>query len=147
MTRVHGTCVAIDGKAVLLRGSSGSGKSDLALRLIDEGAVLVADDQIELQRERNELIASAPPTIVGRMEVRGIGVLPMASVDSVRVAMVVELVTSDRVARLPEPCRCTIEGVELPVVALAPFEAAAAAKVRLALRAVGDTHDSARKTG
>ncbi|MEC8388619.1 MAG: hypothetical protein VX098_10900, partial [Pseudomonadota bacterium] len=60
MERVHGTCVAIDGAGVLLRGPSGSGKSDLALRLIDGGATLVGDDQLELSRVNDRLVARAP---------------------------------------------------------------------------------------
>ncbi|HAQ33260.1 MAG TPA: serine/threonine protein kinase, partial [Rhodospirillaceae bacterium] len=75
MTLIHGTCVALNGVTVLLRGPSGSGKSDLALRLIDGGGRLVADDQtlVEIQGER--LVATAPETIAGKMEVRGVGVL------------------------------------------------------------------------
>src|SRR3546814_17418763 len=77
MLRVHATCIAIDGRGILLRGPSGSGKSDLALRLIDGGALLVADDQVILTEADGELTASAPATTAGRMEVRGIGVVDM----------------------------------------------------------------------
>ena len=70
---VHATCVAIGDRAVLLCGPSGSGKSDLALRLIDGGAQLVADDQVVLRAEGGRIVARAPEALAGRMEVRGIG--------------------------------------------------------------------------
>src|SRR5690348_6821760 len=71
---VHGTAVAIDGEAVLLLGPSGAGKSDLALRLIETGAQLVADDQAELRRSGSLILVSAPAAIFGLIEARGIGI-------------------------------------------------------------------------
>src|SRR5262249_13386596 len=68
MVLVHGTTVALQGEGVLLRGPSGSGKSDLALRLIDGGARLVADDQTEIERTPNGLMACSPATIAGKIE-------------------------------------------------------------------------------
>ena len=133
MILVHGTTVALDGEGVLLRGPSGGGKSDLALRLIDGGARLVADDQTELARSPNGLIARSPATIVGRIEVRGVGILKAPSVPSAPVRLVVDLVAPDRVERLPEPRFCEYLQCSLPVLALAPFEAATPAKIRLAL--------------
>ncbi len=78
---VHATAVAIEGEAVLLRGPSGSGKSDLALRLIDGGAQLVADDQTLLRRAGGRVLASAPPAIAGLLEVRGVGVVRVEAAD------------------------------------------------------------------
>lgn len=130
---VHATCVACSGRAVLLCGPPGSGKSDLALRLIDGGALLVADDQVVLRAAGDEIVASAPATIVGRMEVRGIGIVAVPHVAAAPVALVVDLEQAGAVARLPEPARRTFLGVSLPLIALAPFEASAAAKIRLAL--------------
>ena len=72
--QVHGTCIAIDGAGVLLRGPSGCGKSDLALRLIDGGAVLVADDRVSLEARAGDLVASAPDALAGLLEVRGVGI-------------------------------------------------------------------------
>jgi HPr kinase/phosphorylase len=132
---MHGTTVAIDGRAVLLRGPSGSGKSDLALRLIDAGARLVADDQSELRRDGDAILVSAPATIAGLIEARGIGLLRLDAVAVAPLAMVVDLVAPDAIERLPEPCKEAILGVSVPVVALAPFEASAVAKLRLALTA------------
>jgi serine kinase of HPr protein (carbohydrate metabolism regulator) len=136
MALIHASCVEIDGSAALLRGAPGSGKSDLALRLIDSGARLVADDQVEVVAIRGELIASAPDTIAGLVEVRGLGVvrLPDAKfTPRARLSLVIDLGPSAAVARLPEAAAVTIEGVTLPLLVLAPFEASAPAKVRLAL--------------
>lgn len=135
MIRVHGTSVALDGEGVLLRGPSGCGKSDLALRLIDEGARLVADDQTELRLEDGDIAMSAPATIAGQMEVRGLGLVRVPCVAAAPLRMVVDLVPSAEVDRLPEPSACILLGRSVPRLALAPFEASVAAKLRLALRA------------
>jgi HPr kinase/phosphorylase len=131
---LHATTVEIAGAAVLLRGPSGSGKSDLALRLIDEGARLVADDRTLLRREGEILIASAPETIAGRIEVRGVGILEVPTVATAPVRLVVELVAPDAVERLPEPSFAEYLGISLPLLAVAPFEASTPAKLRLAVR-------------
>jgi serine kinase of HPr protein (carbohydrate metabolism regulator) len=135
----HATTVAIGGRGVLLRGASGSGKSDLALRLIDAGARLVADDQSELWRDGKAVLVRAPATIAGLIEVRGLGIVHLASLPVAKLALVVDLVAPDAVERLPEQRSEAILGVSLPLVALAPFEASAPAKLRLALAiAAGD---------
>ena len=135
MTLMHGTCVELDGAAVLLRGPSGSGKSDLALRLIEAGACLVADDQVSLQARHGVLIAAAPAAIAGRMEVRGLGIVAVRHVAEARLALVVDLVPPPAVERLPEPADVELAGIALPLLKLAPFEASAVAKLRLALKA------------
>ena len=133
---VHATTVAIDGRAVMINGPSGSGKSDLALRLIDRGFTLVSDDQTLVRREGERLIASAPPTIAGKIEVRGIGILDVHRVSDVPVALLVEL-TSD-IQRLPDDAReRPILGVPLPLVSIDAMTASAAAKVALALDRLG----------
>jgi Ni2+-binding GTPase involved in maturation of urease and hydrogenase len=131
MIRVHATCVAIDGRAVLLLGPPGSGKSDLALRLIDRGAVLVADDQVELTRVGDGVFAAAPATIAGLIEVRGVGIVEQPAVAGVPVAMAFDLAALPE--RLPEPTTREFAGVALPVVALVAFDASAALKVEAAL--------------
>ncbi len=132
--RIHATCVALDGRGVLLRGPSAAGKSDLALRLIDGGAVLVADDQVLLDASNGVLYARSPENIAGLLEVRGVGIVPVPHAPQCAVALVVDLVAHDEIDRLPEPQSCTLAGVPLPLLALNPFEASAAAKLRLALR-------------
>lgn len=134
MIRVHGTAIALGSEGILLRGPSGAGKSDFALRLIDQGACLVADDQTELRREGDDIIMSAPATIAGQMEVRGLGIIALPSLASAPLRLVVDLVPSAEIERMPAPRDCNFLGCTIPAVALAPFEASAPAKLRLALR-------------
>jgi serine kinase of HPr protein (carbohydrate metabolism regulator) len=129
---LHASTVAIGGQAVLITGISGSGKSDLALRLIDRGATLVSDDYTLLKRAGVRLIASSVATIKGKLEVRGIGIIDCDTLDSAPAALIIQLDSAP--PRLPDESTQTIAGVALPVVALAPFEASAAIKVELALR-------------
>ncbi len=77
---IHASTVATEGRAVVIAGPSGSGKSDLALRLLDRGFTLVSDDQTTIKREADRLIASAPPNIAGKLEIRGIGIVDMDAV-------------------------------------------------------------------
>lgn len=132
MGQIHATAVAIEQQGILIRGPSGSGKSDLALRLIDGGAVLVGDDQIELSREHENLIARCPKTIIGKLEVRGLGVVSVPYIERSKIALVVDLMSPDDIARMP--ARRTIElcGCPVDVVQVAPFESSAPAKVRIA---------------
>ena len=124
--------------AVLLRGPSGSGKSDLALRLIDAGATLVADDQVELRTVEGTLRATPPPALAGLIELRGIGLLRLATVTDASVGLVVDLAPDAPPERLPEPSHCVIEGIAVPRIAIEPFQASAAARVRGAARALRD---------
>lgn len=135
MIRVHGTSVAVGGEGILLRGPSGCGKSDLALRLIDQGALLVADDQTELHLEEDQILMTAPATIAGQIEVRGLGILQVPCVDAAPLRMVVELVPSADIERMPAPRACEFLGRNVPLIVLAPFEASAPVKLRLALQA------------
>lgn len=140
-TFVHATCIALPAsgkrwRGILLRGPSGAGKSDFALRLIDAGAKLVADDQTALVRKGRALVGSPPGTLAGLLEVRGIGIVKVGLsrlLARVPIALLVDLVPPDRIQRMPEFARETLLDVDLPVVALTPFEASAPAKLRLAL--------------
>lgn len=129
---VHATAVSIEGRAVLLAGPSGSGKSDLALRLVDRGAELIADDQVELLVSAGRLLASAPPAVSGLLEVRGIGIIALPTRSNVPCTLWVELTGEPE--RLPEPRVRDIGGVALRVLVLRPFEASAPLKVERALR-------------
>jgi len=135
MILLHATCVALGGSGVLLRGRPGAGKSDLALRLIDEGAALVADDYCEIDVARDTLIARAPCRIAGKMEIRGIGIIARDFVPSAPVALVIDLVPGGDIPRMPDVTTTAIEGVTLPWAALDPFTASATAKVRALLDA------------
>ena len=121
---VHASTVAIDGRAVLITGPSGSGKSDLALRLIDRGFILVSDDRTIVRRDGDRLLASAPPQIAGKLEIRGIGIIEMEAASDVPIALIVEL-TGD-IQRLPEDSReRPILGVALPLVTIDAMTASA----------------------
>lgn len=133
MEQVHASCVALGGAGVLIRGASGSGKSDLALRLIDHGASLVADDRVDLERDGDCIYASAPAEIADMLEIRGVGVVRLKASPRVRVEIVIDLTAPEKIERLPEPAYFTCQGLDLPVLDLAPFEASAPAKVRFAL--------------
>ncbi len=134
---VHATCVEIGGAGIMLRGRSGSGKSDLALRLIDGGARLVSDDQVIVSLERGRVIARPPSTILGRLEVRGIGIIDVPVVKKARLQLVVDLVPADQVPRLPDQRNEVFFDVPINLIALSPFDASAAAKLRLAVKAFG----------
>ncbi|HEX8641981.1 MAG TPA: HPr kinase/phosphatase C-terminal domain-containing protein [Allosphingosinicella sp.] len=133
---VHASCVAVGDRAVLIGGRSGSGKSDLALRLIDRGARLVSDDYTLVRRVEGRLLAEAPANIAGKIEVRGLGILEFEPVRDVPVALFVDL---DEVPqRVPqENLGRTVAGLEVPVVGLAALEASAPLKVEAAIHVLG----------
>jgi serine kinase of HPr protein (carbohydrate metabolism regulator) len=135
---VHATAVAIHGRAVLIGGRSGTGKSDLALRLIDRGAALISDDYTHIRRVRDQAIAGPPATIAGKIEVRGVGVVEYEPVADVPVALFIDL---DREPdRLPDMAeRRMLAGVSIPTIGLAAHEASAPLKVEAALRLHGLT--------
>jgi len=130
---IHATSVMIDGRVLLLTGKSGSGKSDLALRLIDRGALLISDDYTRLEPRDGILYASPPVRIAGQIEIRGIGLTQMPFAGEGPVALMLDLDVPT--PRLPdEPVPTTIlAGIAIPVVALAAFEASAAIKAEQAL--------------
>ena len=136
---LHATTVAIEGRAVLIEGPSGSGKSDLALRLIDRGAKLVADDRTLVMRTPAGLVArppqTTPPSLLGRMEVRGIGIAALPHVGEAAVALLVRL--EPQPPRLPERRSRVVAGIEVRVVVVDPAPASAPIKVELALAQPG----------
>lgn len=129
---LHASTVAIDGQGVLIEGPSGSGKSDLALRMIDRGAALVSDDYTLVEALDGCLSASAPATIAGKIEIRGFGIVSMPHVGPVPVALLVRF--GQEVARFPEATTRMIEGIAIRELVVDPFEASAPIKVELALR-------------
>lgn len=135
---VHATTVDIAGLGVLILGESGSGKSDLALRLIGSGALLVADDQTEVSVDGVRLKACAPRTIAGLIEIRGAGIGAAPLKRATHLALAVELIGGVP-ERMPEPRAWSLPGHEnprIPMLALNGFEASAPEKVRYALAAV-----------
>jgi HPr kinase/phosphorylase len=133
---LHASCVAIQNVGCLLLGPPGSGKSDLALRLVmDHKAKLVADDQVALARRADRLVASVPSTLAGLIEVRGIGIVRLAHRARAILGLAVVLVPPDEIERMPEGDEgVEYLGVALPLLRLTPFEASAPHQVRLAVR-------------
>jgi serine kinase of HPr protein (carbohydrate metabolism regulator) len=132
---IHATCIAIDGAGVLLYGPSGVGKSDLALRLIDTGAMLVADDYCSLELRNDAIYATARKTIAGKIEVRGIGIVDMPYLHEAAVILVVNLAAE--YPRMPEEnAHAILLGQTIPAVTLNSFEISAVQKVRIALLSV-----------
>jgi serine kinase of HPr protein (carbohydrate metabolism regulator) len=134
---LHASTVAREGRAVLIIGPSGSGKSDLALRMLDRGFALVSDDQTIVRRDVDRLIASPPPNIAGKLEIRGIGIVDMDHLSDVPIALIVELTTSE-IQRLPDDSReRPILGVNVPLVTIDAMTASAPSKVALGLDRMG----------
>jgi serine kinase of HPr protein (carbohydrate metabolism regulator) len=138
---LHGTCVALGTKAALLRGGSGAGKSDLALRFLslppEAGleARLVADDQVAIEARSGRLIAWPPATLAGKLEVRGLGIVPLPYLSEASLVLAVDLVEPESVPRMPpeKPEIVSLAGVPVPLLKLAPFETSAPLKLKLAL--------------
>jgi HPr kinase/phosphorylase len=126
---LHASCVSINEIGVLLRGPSGSGKSDLTLRLIGDGAILVADDQVQLKDVAGSLMAKAPDMLAGKLEVRGCGILAFPRLEYVTVRLVIDLVPRIKVQRLPGPASCQLFGFELPLYHLHAFDSSCSLKI------------------
>ena len=142
---VHATAIAANGRAVLIRGASGTGKSDLALRclslaptaLLPFAAALVSDDQVRLSLRDGKLFASAPAELKDKLEVRGFGIMHVTAVEMAEVALIAELIVSGTVERLPDPWPVVdILGHKVPVLRLLAREASAPVKLLLALSSV-----------
>lgn len=129
---LHGTCVEINGKAVLISGQPGIGKSSLALQLIDRGATLVADDQTLIRVEHGGiLMASPPPFLKGLMEVRGIGICPFPHQEKSPLQLCVDICEEKEPERLPEPVFVEHLGIKIPCLKLANNDPLGAIKVEL----------------
>lgn len=147
---VHGTAVAVGENALLLRGPPGSGKSDLALRLLlsppsglqlPATPRLVSDDQCLLIRQADRLLVRPPPTIAGLLEVRGHGLVSLPHVGESRLGLVIDLVARTEVPRLPEGGQVTSYlGVPIALARLHPFDSSCAIKALLALASATGTN-------
>jgi HPr kinase/phosphorylase len=141
-TLVHGTAVSVDGRAVVIRGPSGSGKSDLALRTLAVAApliahavpVLVADDQVIVERCGPDLRIRAPDALRGLLEVRGLGIVTLPSVATAELTLFADIVAPAEIVRLPDLQDCErVHGIDVPIIRIAAFEPSAPLKLLLAL--------------
>lgn len=137
---IHASCVAIGGRGILILGESGAGKSDLALRLIDGGARLVADDRCDIFVRAGKLCAAAPVRISGLLELRGVGIVALPHAASAPLAMAVRLTQKSPQARLPEPAfyepPAPLKAERLvPLIVVKADLPSAPARVRMALMA------------
>lgn len=142
---VHASCVSIDGAGILLIGPPGAGKSDLVLRLLDQpgagtsghvrSAQLVADDQVAIRRDGDDLVGSAPAPLAGKLEVRGLGIVAVPAVPEARLALAVQLVAASQIERMPEhgENHHDLLGRRLPLILIDPEKPSAPARIRAAL--------------
>ena len=130
MSIVHASCVEFMGSGLLICGKPGSGKSDLCLRLIDAGARLIADDQTQLNNTDGKLIASCPDSLRGLLEIRGIGIVEMPFAVQTEIGLKLILRKAEKIDRMPLIETEVLEGVQVPVFQLNPFEASALLKIK-----------------
>ena len=135
MTLLHGTCISLDGKGVLLLGEPGVGKSDVAFRLLQLGAKLVADDQVCVEVISSRLWGASPASIRGFLEVRGVGIVKFETIDRACLRLVVNLVRREFVPRLPEIDHTTVLGLKLPSYNLHAFDISTPEKIAVLVRA------------
>lgn len=131
---VHGTSVSIDKTGILITGKPGSGKSSLALQLIDRGALLVSDDQTIITHENDHLFLSPPPNIKGLVEVRGVGICTFPFENKSRLSLCVELCEGEELERLPDPHFVEYHGVKIPLLKLNKKDPLGMIKVELKVK-------------
>lgn len=133
MTLYHASCVELKGKGILILGESGSGKSDLAIRLLDNGGTLVSDDYVEVVSVDSLLIAKTAPNIGGMIEVRGVGLMKVNFLPATQLALALELVSPKSIDRLPNELFFEENNVNIPLYKFDGFCASAIAKINLIL--------------
>ncbi len=138
---IHATLVAKAGAGVLLRGPSGAGKSDLGLRLLGRGWQLVADDRVEILRAAAVVFGTAPRTLQGLLEVRGIGIQPTPFLARSPIHVIVDLVSRAEVPRLPDPHFSELVGVRIATYRLHSFDVSTPEKLELLLRLADSTQN------
>ena len=134
MASIYATAVFYQDSGILIRGPSGSGKSDLAIRLIEDGANLIADDYVRIDTAGNKILLSPPKNIAGLIEVRGIGIINMESIKDVPLRVIFDLKPTSSINRMPENLTEIIEGISIPVVEISAFECSVLSKIKIFLR-------------
>ena len=138
LKRIHSTSVVIDDNGVLILGGSGSGKSDLALRLIDNGATLISDDISICRKNSNNIYLYCPPEIKGLLEVREIGIITVPFVERIKLRLVVNLKSNNN-ERFPKDNSFRILGIKIPIINIEGKNSSAVAKIKVKLNEIRET--------
>ena len=138
LKRIHSTSVVIDDNGVLILGDSGSGKSDLALRLIDNGATLISDDISICRKNSNNIYLYCPPEIKGLLEVREIGIITVPFVERIKLRLVVNLKSNNN-ERFPKNSCFRILGIKIPIINIEGKNSSAVAKIKVKLNEIRET--------
>ena len=138
LKRIHSTSVVIDDNGVLILGDSGSGKSDLALRLIDNGATLISDDISICRKNSNDIYLYCPPEIKGLLEVREIGIITVPFVEKIKLRLVVNLKSNNN-ERFPKDSCFRILGIKIPIINIEGKNSSAVAKIKVKLNEIRET--------
>ena len=138
LKRMHSSSVVIDDNGVLILGDSGSGKSDLALRLIDNGATLISDDISICRKNSNNIYLYCPPEIKGLLEVREIGIITVPFVERIKLRLVVNLRSKNN-ERFPKDNSFRILGVKIPLISIEGKNSSAVAKIKVKLNEIRET--------
>ena len=135
---MHSSSVVIDDNGVLILGDSGSGKSDLALRLIDNGATLISDDISICRKNLNNIYLYCPPEIKGLLEVREIGIITVPFVERIKLRLVVNLKSNNN-ERFPKDSSFRILGIKIPIINIEGKNSSAVAKIKVKLNEIRET--------
>ena len=138
LKRMHSSSVVIDDNGVLILGDSGSGKSDLALRLIDNGATLISDDISICKKNLNDIYLYCPPEIKGLLEVREIGIITVPFVEKIKLQLVVNLKSINN-ERFPKDNSLKILGIKIPLINIDGKNSSAVAKIKVKLNEIRET--------
>ena len=138
LKRMHSSSVVIDDNGVLILGDSGSGKSDLALRLIDNGATLISDDISICRKNSNNIYLHCPPEIKGLLEVREIGIITVPFVERIKLRLVVNLKSKNN-ERFPKENSYRILGIKIPLISIEGKNSSAVAKIKVKLNEIRET--------
>ena len=133
--KIHSTSVVIEDLGLLIRGQPGSGKSDLALRLIDSGATLISDDLTICKKIGDYLYLYPHSKTKGLLEVREIGIMTVPYVENIKLTLVVELV-EEECERIPEMMSCSILGMKFPKIKIFGKSSSAVAKIKIKLNQI-----------
>jgi HPr kinase/phosphorylase len=137
---LHGTSVEVKERGILISGTPGSGKSSLALQLIDRGAILIADDQTILSLEGQELVLHCPLRLKGIMEIRNVGLCSFPVKPKSFLKLCIQICENETIERLPEPMFIKYHGVKVPLLKLNKGDPVGALKVEMKLNHKEESH-------